>query len=500
MKNQNNLQATAAYSLEDVAMHWIDGAWVDSELRRHSINPATGDVIGIYADGGALEAQKAIDAASRAYRETDWTHNRQLRSRVLNAMANQFEARADELIRLLATENGKIVPEATFEVRAAVASTLRYHAALVLTDFGRVSESTPGTFSLVIRQAVGVCGIIIPWNSPVALIARSLAPALAAGTTAVVKLPGQTAQVNALICRIISETPDLPPGVVNIFTESGNAGAERMVASRDVPVISFTGSTQTGRLIAAAAATRLKKLSLELGGKTPMIVFNDADLEAALPVIEKGVTVFAGQFCMTGSRLLVQIGVAEKVRAAMALRLAAVKAGPAEDPSSDMGPLIDKVNVARVNRMVEDAIKNGASVIVRGGPITEGALAKGAFYRPTFLEVNDSSFAIVQEEVFGPVLVMQTFNTEAEAIALANDTDYGLAASVWSRDVELPLRVARSLQAGTVWINNWAVLSDSAEEGGVKQSGQGRLRGMAGLDDFLEYKHIALSAGSTAQT
>ena len=229
-----------------------------------------------------------------------------------------------------------------------------------------------------------------------------------------------------------------------------------------------------------------------------MLVFNDADLDAALPKLEKALTVFGGQFCMTGSRLLIQSGIAEAVRQRLGDRLKSVKVGPATDPTSDMGPLIDKANVERVNRMVEEAIADGAKVIVRGGPATEEPLVRGAFYRPTLLEVADSRHPIVQQEVFGPVLTMQVFNTEAEAIVLANDSEYGLAASIWSRDVDLPLRVARELQAGTIWINDWALMTDGFEEGGDKQSGQGRLRGLAALDDFLEYKHIVLKPGVIA--
>ncbi|WP_228137179.1 aldehyde dehydrogenase family protein, partial [Acinetobacter sp. V2] len=267
----------------------------------------------------------------------------------------------------------------------------------------------------------------------------------------------------------------------------------------DVPVISFTGSTTTGRAISAVGAQHLKRFGLELGGKTPMIVFEDADLNEVLPKIEKALTVFAGQFCMTGSRLLVQRPIAEELKTLLAARLEAVNVGPASDLKSDMGPLIDKPNVERVNQIVEKAINEGAKVIVRGGPITEGNLAKGAFYRPTLLEVNDNSMDIIQKETFGPVLTLQVFDTEAEGIALANDNEYGLAASIWTRDVNRPLRVAREIDAGTIWINDWAVVYDEFEEGGFKQSGLGRLNGVAAMDDFIEYKHITITSGLVNQ-
>ena len=460
----------------------------DSAEHKDSIDPATGEVIGRYALAGEDEAREATAAALRAFRETNWKNDRALRSRVLNEMAERFEARAAELIQLVSIETGKVVPEATFEVGLA-APALRYYGALVLTEYGRAAEWEPGHFSLLIREPIGVAGISVPWNAPVALLIRSLAPALAAGCTTVVKMPGETAQLNALISEVISEVTSLPRGVVNILTGEREV-LSFLVTSPDVPTISFTGSTQVGRAISQAGAARLKRFGLELGGKTPMLVFDDADLDAALPKLEKAVTVFAGQFCMTGSRLLVQSGIADRVRQQLAERLTNVKVGPASDPTSDMGPMIDKANVARVNQMVEDALAAGAKAIVRGGPVTEGPLARGAFYRPTFLEVTDSRLPIVQEEVFGPVLTMQVFDTEAEAVALANDSEYGLAASIWTRDVDRPLRIARELQVGTVWVNDWVMMRDEFEEGGYKQSGRGRLRGLAALDDFLEYKHI----------
>lgn len=477
-----------------VAKNWIDGEWADSAVHADSVDPATGERIGTYASATRADVERAIQVAKRAFETTAWRADRRLRARVLNAMADRVEARQQNLIDLLSLDNGKVKAEAALEV-GMIPPKLRYNAALALSESGRAAEVLPGRVSLVLREPMGVAGVITPWNSPTVLTIRSLAPALAAGCTAVVKLPEQTAQINRLFMEVIAQTEGLPPGVLNMFTADRNAAAA-IIESPDVPAISFTGSTATGKAISAAGAAHLKRFGLELGGKTPMILFESADLAEAVPVLEKALTVFAGQFCMTGSRLLVHRSIADEVRTQLGKRLAAVKPGPAADPASDMGPMIDKANVARVNALVDAAIKEGARAVVRGGPITDGPLAAGAFYRPTLLEVDDNSLSIVQEEVFGPVLTMQVFDTEAEAIALANDSKYGLAAGVWSRDIDQPLRVARELQVGTVWVNDWAKVYDETEEGGYKESGQGRLNGLAALEDFLEYKHIALHPGT----
>jgi len=471
------------------ALHLIGGEWVDAGEPGESFDPATGNVIGTYRLAGAAEANRAIAAAGLAFSDSVWKEDHRLRASVLNAMADAFEARFDELVALTGLENGKVNLHAQIEIGIAP-QTLRYNAALALTEAGRAAERAPGQISLTLKQPVGVAGIIAPWNSPCALVTRSLAPALAAGCTAVIMLPRQTAQLNHLIAQIIADTKGLPAGVVNLIT-GGQPAGEAIVASPQVPTISFTGSTATGRAIAANAAPQIKRLGLELGGKTPLIVFDDANLDAVVPTAVAALTVFSGQFCMTGSRLLVQRGVAAKVAQALGEALSAVRVGPAADPASEMGPLIDKANVERVDRMVEAAITAGAKVIVRGGPVTEGELAKGAFYRPTLLEVTDNQADVVQQEVFGPVLAMQVFDTEAQAVALANGTEYGLAASVWSRDLDRQVRMARALDAGTVWINGWAALSDQFEEGGFKQSGLGRMRGLAVLEDFIEHKHIS---------
>ena len=472
------------------ARHWINGEWMESGARKDSINPADGKAIGTYFDGGAEAAQAGIDAAEKAFAAETWRLDPMLRTAVLSHMADAYDARKQDVIDTLCLENGKTRPEATFEA-GVIVRNLRFSAGLAIQTFGRVMDSVPGRQTIGLRQPIGVAGLIIPWNSPAYLSIRALAPAMAAGCTAVVKMPSQAAQTSALASEIIGSVAGLPKGVVNIFIESGADGARLLVDSPKVPVISFTGSTHTGRQIAQAAAKHLKRVGLELGGKTPHLIFDDADLNVVLPTLEKSLTIFAGQFCMTGSRVLVQRGIAEKLKAGLAERLNKVKPGPASDSTSDMGPLIDKPAVARVDKAVEGAIQAGAKVIVRGGPSTSPALAGGAFYHPTLLEVTSPTLEIVQTETFGPVQTIQVFDTEDEAVELANATEFGLNACVWSRDCDTPMRVARRLDVGLVSINSWANLAVEFEEGGYKASGLGRLGGVGSLDDFLEYKQIA---------
>lgn len=470
--------------------HWIGGEYVDSRDSGESVNPATGEPIGGYADGDADTMQRAIDTAQAAFITTDWAGDHMLRASALSHLGDAFAAQRSDIVETLMTENGKLADEAAREANH-VDRGLRFAAGLAAQTYGRVLDPRPGQQAMVIRQPAGVAGIIVPWNSPVVLCLRAVQPALAAGCTVVIKLPGQAAQVAGVLIGIFASVPEIPAGVINVVVESGSAGAELLVSSPQVPAISFTGSIATGRIIYEAAAAQYKHIGLELGGKNPHLIFDDADLEAALPVLVKSSTVFAGQFCMTGSRILVQEAVAAVLTERLAERLRAVRPGPATDPASEIGPLIDKANVTRVDTLVQEAIKHGAQAIVRGGPPTDRALANGAFYRPTLLAVEDTSLDIVQQETFGPVQVLQTFSTEDEAIELANATKYGLTASIWTRDADRPLRITRRLEAGLISINSWANLNMEFEEGGWKASGIGRLHGLSGVDDFLEYKQIA---------
>src|SRR5580693_8129402 len=438
--------------MSEIAEHWIGGEWVGSGTVSESVNPATGAVLGRWADGGEAEARAAIAAARRAFDTSPWSRDSSLRHRVLNEMADRFDAHAEELGTLVTKENGKKIAEGRFE-GTSPSPTLRHNAAQALTEVGISAEVAPGQWFSTYAEPAGVVGIIVPWNGPVALFIRSLGPALAAGNTVAVKMPGQTALVANLMSQIIAEVKSLPRGVVNIFTESGNTGAPYLVASPDVQVVSYTGSIAVGRIVASTGAPTLKRMNLELGGKTPMIVFDDADLDTTVPLLAAAVTTFTGQFCMTGSRILVQHGVADEVRTRLAGLLENVRVGDGMDPQTDMGPLIDKADVTRVDGLVQAALAY-AKPVVRGGPATDGALAAGAFYRPTLLEVEDVHTDIVQKEVFGPVATFEVFDTETDAVVRANATEYGLAA------------------------------------GGYKQSGIGRLRGPLAITDFQEAKTV----------
>ena len=476
-----------AYGLEKdrpVARNWIDGRWDDAGERRPSANPATGALIGEYVDGGLAAARRAFDT-------TDWPRKRFDRIAALSELADVMTRRKGDLIRALAEENGMLIPEATLEVEWTL-TKVRYNAALAATlvDAGRAAEVNMGLYSISMKEPVGVAGIIVPWNAPVILMIRSLAPALAAGCTAVVKAAPETALVSGLLMQCLAEVKSLPAGVVNMFVESGADGVRWLVQSPEVDTISYTGSTKTGKLIMAEGAETLKRLSLELGGKCPAIIFADADLDHAIPNVVAMGNLFAGQFCMQASRILVEESRADEVRERLVQAFGSTHVGPASDTTSQMGPLINGAARDRVAALVERATGEG-EVLVKGRPL-EGP---GAFLTPSLVEVSDTGSPYVQDELFGPIVTLETFADDDEAAAKANAVRYGLAASIWTSDSRRPIGFGRKLKSGTVWANAHGLILDQFEEGGFRDSGVGRLNGPGGVESFLETKHYLHPAG-----
>ena len=460
---------------------------VDGRLSQ-SLNPATGKAIGEFCDAGNADALMAIEAAHNARKNTDWAHKPRLREQVLLEFASLVQSELPNLARLLSEENGKLLVEAECELHASV-SELKYYAGLSRNIFGRTIELEPGLFSSLHREPLGVAGIIVPWNAPIILLIRSLAPALAAGCTTVVKIAPQTALVSNRVFELLSQVEQLPSGVVNAFTETGSEGAQALVSSMDVDVISYTGSTEVGKRIMAAGANTLKRMNLELGGSAPCIVFEDADIEYAAAALVKAGMFMAGQYCCSATRLLVQRGVLQEMQNHLASLLSSLKLGPGLDPASQMGPLIDAAGQARVMKLLKDANKTD-EILCDCSPVEGG---EGFFLTPGLIYAPDKKSVFYREEVFGPLLVIDGFDDEDEAIAKANDTRYGLAASVWSSDLRKSQRVANALESGTVWINSHGRTFPEIENGGYKESGIGRLHGVEGLSEFLQTKHISYS-------
>jgi acyl-CoA reductase-like NAD-dependent aldehyde dehydrogenase len=473
------------------AKHYINGHWLTTlgaaERIGQAINPATGEVAACFADGTAAEAQAAVAAARHAFESSAWRRSPRLRAEVLLDFATKLEARKDEIADWLVTLNGKLRREALGEIGAGI-SELRYYAGLARNLFGRVLEVEPGCYSSLDREAAGVCAIILPWNAPVTLLVRSLAPALAAGCTVVIKPAHQTALVNNMVLECVSSDARVPAGVINSVIESGNEVSRHLCESLEVDVLSFTGSSAVGKRIAQSTAPTLKRLSLELGGKAPALVFADADMDKTISGIVAGGMVMAGQQCTAVTRVLVQDAAYKDVAQRLTAALKAVKVGPGNDPASQMGCLIDMHNRDRINALM-DAAQATQKVLLRGR-IPGGALARGAFIEPSLVEVQDLASDFIQKELFGPLLVIERFQNEDEAVSRANATRFGLAASVWSTDAKKSRRIAAQLRSGTVWSNSHNRLFAEAETGGFRDSGYGRLHGAEGLNDFLQTKHF----------
>ncbi len=481
-------------TIQQPARHFIDGDWVDGEAATEaSLDPATFEAVGRYHPGSRALADAAAGAARRAFFETAWAGSPRLRAQALFEMADRLEAAKDEIADLVVAENGKTRAEAIGETMGAISET-RYYAGLTRNIRGTMMETAPGNMSFFNREPAGVAGVIVPWNAPVTLLMRSLAPALAAGCTAVIKPAEQTPLVHARIMAALTSAPSLPKGVVNSVNENGIEVGQAMTASEDIDVISFTGSSRTGQAIMAAAAPTLKRVGLELGGKAPAVVFDDADLDLAVRELTHGALAMAGQICVAAARFLVHEGIAAEFEERIVAAFRAVRTGPGADPGTDMGSLIDEANRARLEGLIERAADEG-ELLLKGG-----RQGPGAFLTPSLFRIDDVTSPLVQEELFGPIVSVERFADEAEAVHKANATPYGLAASVFSRDGARAMRAARAIRAGTVWINSHLRLFAEGETGGYGKSGLGRLHGPEGLHDFLETKHIYMEAGVIPRT
>ena len=474
--------------------HYIGGTWLNDAPngRSASLDPASGESLGEAPLGSAKLAEQAILAARSAFETSGWSSDPRLRARVLLDFADRLEARRDEIAKLLTRENGKILTDARHEIFAAVSET-RYYAGLARNVFGRTFESGAGKMSLLTREPSGVVAVIVPWNAPVTLLVRSVAPALAAGCTVVIKPAPQTPLVSAEVMGVFDAVEELPQGVINSVNENGTEVGDALSRHPEVDVISFTGSSRTGKIIMANAAATLKHLSLELGGKAPAVVFEDADADGALTEIRRAATVLSGQMCTSVSRVLVAEEIAEDFTARLKQVCASVKVGPGLDKGSEMGPLIDKENQARVLGIIQRAADEAEMILHGFAP--GGALEKGAFITPSIFRIDDAEHPLVQDELFGPVISVETFADEAEAVRKANATRYGLAASVYTTDLNRAMRLGRKLRFGTVWLNSHNRLMAEAETGGFGESGIGRLHGVEALNDFLQTKHIYYEAG-----
>ena len=467
-----------------VAGHWeaaADGATYES------YEPATGRVWAQVAAAGPADVDRAVQAA-RAAMSGPWGSTLAMdRARVLWRIAQIIDGNRDLLGRVESRDNGKLLRETHAELDAIV-RYFEYFAGVCQTVLGQTSPPTGPFFTYTRREPVGVVGAIIPWNSPLNMLAWKVAPALAGGNVVVLK-PADETPVSALVLAVLLEELELPPGVLSILPGIGRIAGEAIVDHPGVDKLAFTGSTETGKRIAARAAGTLKPATFELGGKSPNIVFSDADLELAVQRSAYGIFSAGGQSCMAASRTLVHRKVLDEFSARFGARASAIRVGDPFAERSQVGAQTSERQLRKIESYVGIARDDGASV-VSGGEAPSDVSEGGYFYRPTVLGDVTNDMRVAREEIFGPVTVLIGFDDEDEAIALANDTPYGLAAAVWTRDVKRAHRVAHAVQAGTVWINNYRVWNWLMPFGGYKDSGYGREGGLEVMQHYTQTKSV----------
>lgn len=471
---------------------YMDSEWIEavSGKTRSIINPYNQEVVATVTEGNEEDTRIAIASARRAFDNGEWTSTpAHERGKLVHKIAEMIERNKEELAELETLNTGKTLIESRDDMDG-IAEVFRYYAGLADKDGGEVIASPlPNSQSKVVREPVGVCALISPWNYPLLQASWKIAPALAAGNTIVMKPSSITPLTTIRITELMDEI-GFPKGVINLVLGSGNSVGGELARNPDVDLISFTGGSEAGRSIMQAASGNFKKISMELGGKNPNIVFADADFETAVDQALNAVFFHAGQVCSAGARLLVEDSIHDKFVDALVERAKRIKLGNGFDESTQSGPLTTAEHRNSIERYVEIGKEEGAKLVVGGKRPEDLELQKGFFYLPTIFTDCTSEMHIVQEEAFGPVMTVERFRTEEEAIKLANDTIYGLAGAVFTNDGARGERVASRLRMGTVWINDYHPYFVQAPWGGYKQSGIGRELSKIGLEEYTEVKHI----------
>ncbi|GAB4587874.1 aldehyde dehydrogenase family protein [Nocardia sp. IFM 10818] len=471
---------------------YIDGKWVHAAGggTRDIVNPADGAVIVTVDEADRADAVTAVAAARAAFDTGDWPRTPVAgRIAVLERIAELLGQTRDELARIETLDTGKTLRESYIDIDDVIA-VFRYYARLAATGADRLIDTgDPAIISRVVREPAGVCALIAPWNYPLLQMSWKIAPALAAGCTMVAK-PSEVTPLSTIALVRLIDRAGVPAGVVNLIQSSGATVGSALTDTPDVDLISFTGGAATGEAIARKAAAHITRVALELGGKNPHIVFPDADFDSAVDAVLTGAFLHSGQVCSAGTRLIVHESIAESLVAELARRAERIRVGPGLDPASETGPLVSEQHRAKVEAYVALGISEGAKLVTGGKRPDDPELASGSYYLPTIFDDCHRWMRIVQEETFGPILTVERFTTEAEAIALGNDTAYGLAAGVRTADPARGERLVRALRHGTVWLNDFGYYTPAAEWGGFGRSGIGRELGPSGLAEYQETKHI----------